>query len=601
MITIPQAVVDKLKSAIAERLGIYVRPQDDASFCKKIHGRVQSLKISTYESYCDFLSCGTEQSESEWRELIRQITIAETYFMRDKGHIHLLQNNILPEIIHTQENHKTLRIWSAGCSTGEEAYSLAILLHELIPDINQWRLRIIGSDLNPDVIQKARQGIYSEWSLRSLTDKQKKLYFTPQGQLWRLQEHISKMVTFYSNNLVDDAFAQYAADFYNFDLILCRNVFIYFAPKAIEKVLRRFYTALKGNAYLITGHMELHGQNLNGFKVKVFPDAVVYQKSDQSNRTTAPQITVGGSSGNNGMGYSQSATSYPSSYPSSYPTDYPTNYSTNSTNYNHQNYDPRGQENPNGNQNNPNHPANNPASGSTNDAGNSSSQTAADAYGVSASSTPMHLSGGYTWESYSHASRNLVNPVITPPLSQSHDGTGNQFADIRTDWDRLAAAENAMSQAGYREALRYLAQIQEKRLHFLKIHQLSALAHANLGELKPAYDHCEEVIKLMPNSPKTYYLMAHIADEMSKYDLVKQLLKKAIYLDLYFVAAYLALGDIYGRESDRDRALKMYRSTLDILKALPNQEIVPETDLTPRELILQVEERMRWIGVGFSF
>ncbi len=209
-----------------------------------------------------------------------------------------------------------------------------------------------------------------------------------------------------------------------------------------------------------------------------------------------------------------------------------------------------------------------------------------------------YFSGAYTWESYSHASHNLVNGLAP---SQGFDGVTNAFAEMKTDWDRIAAAESAMNRAGYREALRYLEQIQEKRLHFLKIHQLSALAHANLGELKPAYDHCEEVIKLMPNSPKTYYLMAHIADEMGKYDLVKQLLKKAIYLDLYFVAAYLALGDMYGRESDRDRALKMYRSTLDILRALPSQEIVPETDLTPVELIPQVEERMRWIGVGFSF
>ncbi|MEI6427134.1 MAG: CheR family methyltransferase [Pseudanabaena sp. ELA607] len=564
MITIPQAVLDKLKSAITERLGIYVRPQDDATFCKKIHIRVQFLKISTYESYCDFLNCGTEQSESEWRELIRQITIAETYFMRDKGHIHLLQNNILPEIIRAQHPQKTLRIWSAGCSTGEEAYSLAILLHELIPDIDQWRLRIIGSDLNPDVIQKARQGVYSDWSLRSLTDKQKKLYFTAQGSLWRLQERICQMVTFYSNNLVDDAFAQYAADFYNFDLILCRNVFIYFEPKSIEKVLRRFYTALKSNAYLITGHMELHGQNLNGFKVKVFPDAVVYQKNDQSNRTISPQITVGSST-------SEQDLSYPSSYPVDKSIDSSSNYNSGLNDY------------LNGSVN----PAHTPHPNSEDSRAN-------------LSNTPSHLSGSYTWESYSHASRNLINPLPSQPKDSSSNHSSNQFTEIRTDWDRLAAAESAMNRAGYREALRYLDQIQEKRLHFLKIHQLSALAHANLGELKPAYEHCEEVIKLEPNSPKIYYLMAHIADEMGKYDEVKQLLKKAIYLDLYFVAAYLALGDMYGRESDRDRALKMYRSTIDILKALPSQEMVPETDLTPLELIPQVEERMRWIGVGFS-
>ena len=545
MVTIPQAVLDRLKAAIAERFGIYIRPQDDAPFSKKIHSRVQELRLSTYEAYCDLLTSASDLSLSEWRELIRQITIAETYFMRDKGHIYLLQNNILPELIKAQQSSKSLRIWSAGCSSGEEAYSIAILLQDLIPDIQNWKLQIIGSDLNPEVVQKAKQAVYSEWSLRSLTDKQKSLYFTKQSALWRLNESLCKMVTFYSNNLVEDDFGRTSSDFFNFDLILCRNVFIYFEPKAIKKVLHRFQTALKHNCYLITGHMELHGQNLQGFKVNVFPDAVVYQKSDRT-----------GSLGNSSLGNSSfGANTYTSP-------DF-RNYSTETN-------------------------ASPPLPNSSNiyTAQNQLSSIPNPAAIAPEITNP-------TWESYRHASNNFADSAA--PTPQSH-----YQSEIKTDWDRLAAAESAISRAAYREALRYLEQIQEKRLHFLKIHQLSALTYANLGELKSAYHHCEEVIKLEPNSPKIYYRMAHIADEMGKYDEVKQLLKKAIYLDLYFVAAYLALGDIYGRESDRDRALKMYRSTIDILKALPSKEIVPETDLTPTELIPQVEERMRWSGVGFS-
>lgn len=551
MVTIPQVVLDRLKAAIAERFGIYIRPQDDAPFSKKIHSRVQTLKLSTYESYCDLLTSATDMSQSEWRELIRQITIAETYFMRDKGHIYLLQNNILPELIKAQQgSSKSLRIWSAGCSTGEEAYSIAMLLQELIPDIQNWRLQIIGSDLNPEVVQKAKQAFYGEWSLRSLSAKQKSLYFTPQGALWRLNENLCKMVTFYSNNLVDDDFGRTSSDFRDFDLILCRNVFIYFEPQAIKKVLHRFQAALKNNCYLITGHMELHGQKLQGFKVNVFPDAVVYQKDS---------TTVFGTNSYGSDTYTSpdfrdyAATSINPPQPNQV-NIYPSPKSLSSS---------------------PNSP--------------STTQTQFN----SATIPPASELNNSTWETYRHASHNFADRIA--PSTQSHD-----LSEIKTDWDRLAAAESAINRAAYREALRYLEQIQEKRLHFLKIHQLSSLTYANLGELKSAYHHCEEVIKLDPNSPRIYYLMAHIADEMGKYDQVKQLLKKAIYLDLYFVAAYLALGDIYGRESDRDRALKMYRSTIDILKALPSNEIVPETDLTPAELIPQVEERMRWSGVGFS-
>jgi chemotaxis protein methyltransferase CheR len=543
MVTIPQAVLDRLKAAIAERFGIYIRSQDDAPFSKKIHGRVQTLKLSTYESYCDLLTSATDMSQSEWRELIHQVTIAETYFMRDKGHIYLLQSNILPELVKAQQANKSLRIWSAGCSTGEEAYSIAILLQEIISDIQNWRLQIIGSDLNPEVVQKARQAVYSEWSLRSLTDKQKSLYFTRQGTLWRLNENLRKMVTFYSNNLIDDDFGRTSTDFHNFDLILCRNVFIYFEPQAIKKVLRRFHAALKNNCYLITGHMELHGQRLQGLKVNVFPDAVVYQKD---------------------------------------PTNVCGTNSYDSNTYTSPNFRDYAATNTNPPQ--PNH---------ANIYTSPSSLNTAQPQYSSATTSPSPELTNSTWETYRHASHNLADRIAPSP--QSHD-----LLEIKTDWDRLAAAESAISRAAYREALRYLEQIQEKRLHFPKIHQLSAITYANLGELKSAYHHCEEAIKLNPNSPRIYYLMAHIADEMGKYDQVKQLLKKAIYLDLYFVAAYLALGDIYGRESDRDRSLKMYRSTIDILKALPSNEIVPETDLTPAELIPQVEERMRWSGVGFS-
>jgi chemotaxis protein methyltransferase CheR len=272
--------------------------------------------------------------------------------------------------------------------------------------------------------------------------------------------------------------------------------------------------------------------------VNVFPDAVVYKKSD---RTT------------------NSSTTYTSPDFRNYPT--PANLPSNSSTY------------PTNSQPQINFPIN-------------SSPT------TSSVPVPSELNSA-TWESYRHASHNFADRVAPNP--QIHD-----LLEIKTDWDRLAAAESSISRAAYREALRYLDQIQETRLHTLKIHQLSALIYANLGELKSAYHHCQEVIRIEPNSPKTYYLMAHIADEMGKYDEVKQLLKKAIYLDLYFVAAYLALGDMYGRESDRDRALKMYRSTIDILKALPSDKIVEETDLTPTELIPQVEERMRWSGVGFS-
>ncbi|MGE5659353.1 MAG: CheR family methyltransferase [Actinomycetota bacterium] len=270
---------------IATYTGLQMRPQDREALCQKIWARVRTLKLSSPERYYQLLGMPNPESQTEWRELILHLTTTESYFLRDRGQFSLLKNLILPELI-SLKNHlhnsvglpRMLRLWSAGCSTGEEPYSLAILLRELLPDWEQWNLLILGTDINEEALEKAKGGIYSDWSFRLVDAQLQNQYFYQSKNGWKIAEHLRSSVTFRTGNLVKDEIPNFSNDIYNMDLIICRNVFVYFHSKFISLVLKKFYNTLQPGGYLITGHAELYGQDLDLFRAKVFPESVIYQR-----------------------------------------------------------------------------------------------------------------------------------------------------------------------------------------------------------------------------------------------------------------------------------------------------------------------------------
>lgn len=263
---------------IAKHTGLEIRERDQSALYQKIGSRMSALKLSRPETYYQFLNSNTLDSEREWAELVLGLTNLESYFFRDKELFNLLQNTLLPELIQRKQYNKTLRICSAGCSTGEEPYSLAILLKELIPDLEQWNLMILGVDINASALEKAKTGIYRPWSFRNVDTEIKQRYFQLIDNQYYVDSQIKKMLTFQSLNLVKDLFTRPKSELRDMDLILCRNVFIYFEPSAIAHVLNKFNQALQPLGYLIAGHAELHGQNLSQFQTKVFPEALIYQR-----------------------------------------------------------------------------------------------------------------------------------------------------------------------------------------------------------------------------------------------------------------------------------------------------------------------------------
>lgn len=287
-------LLQSLIELIARHTGLHIREQDRQTLWTKVDNRIQALKLSTPDQYYQLLNTSTNNSSTEtpgdreWKELTLLLTTGESYFFRDKGQIALLKNRLLPQIIedkkrsHIQPNtpKPSLRIWSAGCSTGEEVYSIAVLVKELIPDLHNWDILILGTDINLESIAKAKRGVYESWSFRMVDPELVRRYFNPRQQSWEVKKTLFSMVKFQEGNLIKDNFPQPLFGIHNMDLIICRNVFIYFDALSISTVLDKFYHTLNSAGYLITGHAELHGQNLSNLQTKVFPESLVYQRAE---------------------------------------------------------------------------------------------------------------------------------------------------------------------------------------------------------------------------------------------------------------------------------------------------------------------------------
>lgn len=296
------AILQNFIQLISANTGLNIREQDQKELCNKIYVRIKSLKLDTPEQYYQLLLTTSQDSYSsnnlnEWKQLLLLLTIGETYFFRDQGHCKLLKNQILPKIITNKRTSELainkkpcLRIWSAGCSSGEEAYSLAILVKELIPDLSEWNVLILGTDINLEVIEKAKQGIYDAWSFRQVEQRLKQQYFHLSQGRWKVDEQIRNMVKFRYGNLFQEDFPNPTSDIHSMDIIICRNVFIYFNPQAIATVVEKFYRTLSPAGYLIAGHTELHGQNIGQLQPRVFPESIVYQRSQNLQTEPRPLI-----------------------------------------------------------------------------------------------------------------------------------------------------------------------------------------------------------------------------------------------------------------------------------------------------------------------
>lgn len=238
-----------------------------------------NLKDIDLDLYIDLL-ISKKLSVEDYKELANCLTIGETYFFRDKKLFNELRKNIIPNMIGMKRINKTVTIWSAGCSTGEEAYSIAILMKELLPDFNQWNIKIIATDINLNSLSRAKDAIYGEWSFRETDIDFKNKYFDlVESNRYKLKEEIKKCVHFYYLNLADEVYAVDNNLIKEADIIFCRNVLMYFSEKQAQRIVNRYYEILNDKGWLIVAPSESLFLNKTKFIATSINNTFLYGKN----------------------------------------------------------------------------------------------------------------------------------------------------------------------------------------------------------------------------------------------------------------------------------------------------------------------------------
>lgn len=213
-----------------------------------------------------------------WEQAIAQLTIGETYFFRNGAQFAALRERILPDLIARRAGVRGLRLWSAGCATGEEPYSLAMTMTESLPFGEGWQISILATDINPQFLERAREALYGSWSFRETPDEVRERHFTAEGPRWRLRPELRRQVLFARLNLAEASYPAVANGTVALDLIFCRNVTIYFDEATTRLVAERFYSALAPGGWLVVGHAEPHAETYRRFETHNVPGAVIYRK-----------------------------------------------------------------------------------------------------------------------------------------------------------------------------------------------------------------------------------------------------------------------------------------------------------------------------------
>ena len=263
-----------MSSFILEKLGILFTDRKKYLLEGRLGKRVQALELETFEEYLHLLKYGKDRDQ-EFELLCDSVTINETYFFRNVPQLESFERAVVPEFMRTA-SQRTLRVWSAASSSGEEAYSLALIyLEKLLPLYPNLRIEIIGTDISASVLETAVEGLYGKYSLRNLPGHYLQKYFVPEGDRHRLRPEVRELARFQNMNLVDRHQMQ---SMKYFDVIYCSNVLIYFDQKTKVQVVADLYNSLNYRGYLFIGFSELlHGIS-TAFKVVGFPQTTGYRK-----------------------------------------------------------------------------------------------------------------------------------------------------------------------------------------------------------------------------------------------------------------------------------------------------------------------------------
>lgn len=263
-----------IREVIYSYAGIYISDDYQSIFMRRLERRLLTLGMESFHEYYYFLKYNQTNSD-ELRKLMDVITIKETYFFRELDQIKTLVNELLPEL-RKRKSGETIKIWSAGCATGEEPYTVAMLCIEKGHHLGEARVEIYANDISPEAIQKAKTGIYKQTSFRSTDQAYLQRFFTPLNDgTFTIHDDVKELLNFFCINLQEKNRLTFLP---LFDVIFCRNVIIYFDDESKRKVIESFHKKLQLQSHLFLGHSESLINFTHLFKLKHFYHSLAYQK-----------------------------------------------------------------------------------------------------------------------------------------------------------------------------------------------------------------------------------------------------------------------------------------------------------------------------------
>jgi chemotaxis protein methyltransferase CheR len=284
MLNVDPALFLKFQKLIYDQTGLHFDERKQYFFTRRLEHRLEVAGSSNPQDYYQMLRYGGNGAVAELQALVESLTTNETYFFREYPQLQSFADVILPEVLERKRRQSdyVIRLWSAGCSTGEEPYTLAIILREVIEDFDRWKIYLTATDINRAVLRTAEGAVYGERALKDVPTLYRQKYFQLERtsayaaeQLYRLQPVISRMVKFQPANLMDLAVARGLG---GQDFLFCRNVLIYFDEASTRQVVSGFYDALRPGGYIFLGHSESVGRITSAFQMVRRGDSLVYMK-----------------------------------------------------------------------------------------------------------------------------------------------------------------------------------------------------------------------------------------------------------------------------------------------------------------------------------
>ncbi|BAI76172.1 chemotaxis protein methyltransferase (plasmid) [Azospirillum sp. B510] len=267
---------------LRERTGLSFTEAKRYFVDRRVAARMRSVGAADLTVYMNLLRF--QASGEELQRLVNLMTVNETYFFRETYQLDCLVNSVLDELVRGRPAGSRLRIWSAGCASGEEPYSIAIMLLERWGRVDDYEIELLASDIDSAVLERAREGVYDERALQGLPAHLRVKYFQPLrgadedgGPRWRIMEELRESVDF---SLVNIADPRQVRAFRGIDVIFCRNLLIYFDDLGRREAAAMFHDALAPGGFICLGHSESMSRMSSLFIPRRFPDAILYQKPD---------------------------------------------------------------------------------------------------------------------------------------------------------------------------------------------------------------------------------------------------------------------------------------------------------------------------------